>query len=88
MWLIFLRAVRRPCCRRLAGEGGETEQPARAEHLSTIGRAQVIREDELEGVALAARVDALIDSGPKRFAPVSCDGAAHSAETLQEYLPA
>ncbi len=70
------------------GEGGETEQPARAEHLSTIGRAQVIPEDELEGAALGARVDALIDFGPKRFAPVPCNGAAHSAETLKEYLPA
>ena len=70
------------------GEGGETEQPARARHLSAIGRAQVIPEDALEGATLAARVDGLIDSGPKRFSPVSCDGAMRSVEALKAYLQA
>jgi len=68
------------------GEGGETEQPARAEQLSAIGRAQVIGEDDLEGGVLAARVDALLDSGPERFAPQRCDGAAQTAKVLKEYF--
>ena len=70
------------------GEGGETEQPGRARYLSAIGRAPVISEDALEGATLAARVDGLIDSGPKRFSPVSCDGAMSSVEALKAYLQA
>jgi predicted glycosyltransferase len=70
------------------GEGGETEQPARAERLHAIGRAEIMRESNLEGHSLAARVDALLDSGPERFTPVDCDGAARSAKALKGYLSA
>lgn len=70
------------------GEGGETEQPARAERLHAIGRAEIMPESNLEGHSLAARVDALLDSGPERFTPVDCDGAARSAKALKGYLSA
>ncbi|MAF06509.1 MAG: glycosyl transferase family 28 [Acidiferrobacteraceae bacterium] len=68
------------------GEGGETEQPVRAGRLSGIGRAQVMDERDLDGGALAARIDALLDSGPQRFASKRCDGAAQTAKALKEYL--
>ena len=71
-----------------AGEGGETEQPARAQHLSAIQRVEVLPEAQLDGPALAAAVDRLLAGGPARFAPVVCDGAARSAKALKPYLAA
>ena len=69
-----------------AGEGGETEQPARAQHLSAVQRVQVLPEAELDGPALAAEVYRLLAGGPARFAPIVCDGAARSAKALKPYL--
>ena len=67
------------------GEGGETEQPARAQHLLTIQRAQVLPEADLDGPALAAAADSLLAQPPGSFAPVVCDGAERSAEALNAY---
>ncbi len=68
------------------GEGGETEQPARAQHLLTIQRAQVLPEADLDGPALAAAADSLLAQPPGSFAPVVCDGAERSAEALNAYF--
>ncbi len=68
------------------GEGGETEQPARAEQLRAVGRAEVMPQADLQGPVLATRVDALLDSGPERFTPAGCDGAEQSAKALKDYL--
>ena len=68
------------------GKGGETEQPARAQHLLKIKRAQVLPEADLDGPALAAAADSLLAQPPGSFAPVDCDGAERSAEALNAYL--
>ena len=69
-----------------AGEGGETEQPARAQHLQAIQRAQVLPEANLDGPTLAVATDSLLAQSPESFMPVACNGAERSAKALNAYL--
>ena len=68
------------------GEGGETEQSARAQHLLKIQRAQVLPEADLDGPALAAATDRLLAQPRASFTPVACNGAERSAKALNAYL--
>ena len=68
------------------GEGGETEQLARAQHLLAIQRAQVLPEADLDGPALAAATDRLLAQPRASFTPVACNGAERSAKALNAYL--
>ena len=62
---------------------GETEQIERAIRLQTLGRADVIREERLDGASLAdAIVGALAISPPRRDADLATDGAKTSAEII------
>lgn len=65
-----------------SGEGGESEQPARAQRLQALGRASVLAQDELSPELLATRVDAFLDGPTEQFALQHCEGAKRSAQLL------
>ncbi|MDH4439874.1 MAG: glycosyltransferase [Rhizobium sp.] len=66
--------------------GGETEQTVRAARLEALGLAQVVREEGLNGPAMA---DAIVAARTLTFPehlPVSLDGAAETARFIRRQL--
>lgn len=63
-------------------EGGETEQTLRAERLSQLGLARVVREDELDAGHLSEAIAAALGA-PAPVAKLDLEGAAGTARALR-----
>jgi predicted glycosyltransferase len=64
--------------------GHETEQRCRADSLAARGLATVLREDDLDGNALAAAARTSLAGYPPGRLAVACDGAERTATLLEE----
>lgn len=66
--------------------GGETEQSLRAEKLAALGLAKLLREDALNGAAMAEAILAARALRLPETLPFSLDGAAATAKLLAQRL--
>ena len=67
------------------GEGGQSEQSARAKRLESMGRARVLSEERLSAERLCDLVSKMTDANPSRFPRETCKGAKNSARALTKY---
>jgi predicted glycosyltransferase len=68
------------------GEGGQSEQSARAKRLESIGRVRVLSEEALSAERLCDLVSEMTDAHPSRFSRKTCNGAKNSASALKKHL--
>jgi len=69
-----------------AGDGGEQEQPLRADRLAALGLADCLPPDGLTALALALAVDSALAKPVPPSYPFQLNGAAQSAEMLWTML--
>ncbi len=65
---------------------GETEQSFRAEKLKTLGRVELVRQDDLTPASLAAAIDTAVASHNEASIEIDLTGAATSATRMTEWL--
>lgn len=68
------------------GEGGQSEQSARAKRLESMGRARVLSEETLSAERLCDLVSKMTDANLSRFPRETCNGAKNSAGALTKYF--
>jgi predicted glycosyltransferase len=68
------------------GEGGQSEQSARAKRLESMGRARVLSEETVSAERLCDLVSKMTDANPSRFPRETCNGAKNSARALTKYF--
>lgn len=68
------------------GEGGQSEQSARAKRLESMGRARVLSEETLSAERLCDLVSKMTDVNLSRFPRETCNGAKNSAGALTKYF--
>lgn len=68
------------------GEGGQSEQSARAKRLESMGRARVLSEETLSAERLCDLVSKMTDANLSRFPRETCNGAKNSARALTKYF--
>lgn len=65
------------------GDGGQMEQPLRAEKLEALGRAVVVPEAALSANSMATAIDRAMKTNPSEV-QLDFDGAARSAEMIRD----
>jgi predicted glycosyltransferase len=66
------------------GEGGQSEQSARAKRLESMGRARVLSEETLSAERLCDLVSKMTDVNLSRFPRETCNGAKNSATGIDK----
>ncbi|MFT6913717.1 MAG: putative glycosyltransferase [Motiliproteus sp.] len=68
--------------------GGETEQLARSERLAELGYCQMLREADLNPLAVLEAINACLSADRPQTLDLECQGAAHSAQILKRLVNA